>query len=105
MSSQISLINDPRNPYEALYTVQRLGNVSGGRPVNYVNAEIQVLKDVAIALLKADVPVWFGEWSRLGGEDSLPDLTCLVRCDPGCDVGKDSSNSLGIMDTALFEVS
>jgi bleomycin hydrolase len=28
-----SLINDPRNKYEALYTVERLGNVVGGRPV------------------------------------------------------------------------
>ena len=28
-----SLINDPRNKYEALYTVERLGNVIGGRPV------------------------------------------------------------------------
>jgi len=28
-----SLINDPRNEYEKLYTVERLGNVWGGRPV------------------------------------------------------------------------
>lgn len=28
-----SLINDPRNKYEKLYTVERLGNVVGGRPV------------------------------------------------------------------------
>lgn len=28
-----SLINDPRNKTEALYTVERLGNVVGGRPV------------------------------------------------------------------------
>jgi len=28
-----SLINDPRNKYESLYTVERLGNVVGGRPV------------------------------------------------------------------------
>lgn len=28
-----SLINDPRNDYSKLYTVDRLGNVFGGRPV------------------------------------------------------------------------
>lgn len=28
-----SLINDPRNEYEKLYTVDRLGNVSGGMSV------------------------------------------------------------------------
>lgn len=60
VSRSISLINDPRNEYEKLYTVQRLGNVWGGRPVLYVNAEVQKLKDVAIALLQKDIPVWFG---------------------------------------------
>lgn len=28
-----SLINDPRNEYSKLYTVEKLGNVFGGRPV------------------------------------------------------------------------
>jgi bleomycin hydrolase len=28
-----SLINDPRNPYKKLYTVDKLGNLWGGRPV------------------------------------------------------------------------
>jgi bleomycin hydrolase len=28
-----SLINDPRNEYEKLYSVYRLGNVHGGRPI------------------------------------------------------------------------
>ena len=32
-SESFSLINDPRNEYEKLYTVERLGNVWGGRPV------------------------------------------------------------------------
>jgi len=77
----VSLINDPRNAYEELYTVQRLGNVWGARPVLYVNTEVQTLKDVAISLLKADVPVWFG-----------------------CDVGKSSSSPLGIMDTKLYDM-
>jgi bleomycin hydrolase len=32
-SECFSLINDPRNEYEKLYTVNRLGNVSGGLPI------------------------------------------------------------------------
>lgn len=31
--ASFSLINDPRNPTEKLYTVDRLGNVSGGRDI------------------------------------------------------------------------
>lgn len=54
----ISLINDPRNETSKLYTVQRLGNVWGGRPVSYVNTEIEVLEETVVEMLKADVPVW-----------------------------------------------
>ncbi|KAK4702450.1 bleomycin hydrolase, partial [Phenoliferia sp. Uapishka_3] len=81
VSKAISLINDPRNKYDQLYSVEHLGNVWGGRPVLYVNTEVQKLKDVAIALLKADTPVWFG-----------------------CDVGKSSSSAMGIMDTKLYDL-
>jgi len=77
----ISLVHDPRTPMDSLVTVSRLGNVWGGRPVLYVNTDIKALKDAAITLLKADVPVWFG-----------------------CDVGKSSSSALGLMDLNLFDL-
>ncbi|SCZ89346.1 BZ3500_MvSof-1268-A1-R1_Chr1-1g01121 [Microbotryum saponariae] len=80
VSKAISLIHDPRNA-PGLYTVDRLGNVVGGRPVLYVNTEIEDLKNVAIKLLKNDTPVWFG-----------------------CDVGKSSNTPLGLMDTKLFDL-
>lgn len=32
-SESFSLINDPRNQYEKLYTVERLGNVWGAKPI------------------------------------------------------------------------
>jgi hypothetical protein len=32
-SDSFSLINDPRNEYSRLYTVDKLGNIWGGRPV------------------------------------------------------------------------
>jgi bleomycin hydrolase len=79
-SDSFSLINDPRNKYSTLYTVDKLGNVWGGRPVLYVNTEIENMKDAVIKMIKAGHPVFFG-----------------------CDVGKFSDSAKGIMDTALYE--
>jgi len=76
-----SLIHDPRNEYEKLYTVERLGNVWGGRHVQYVNAPITVLEDAVIAGLKANTPIFFG-----------------------CDVGKSSERVHGVMDTDLYNL-
>ncbi|KAI7865565.1 peptidase C1B, bleomycin hydrolase [Spinellus fusiger] len=78
----ISLINDPRNTYSRLYTVERLGNVVGGRRVQHINTNIKQLKRLAVNVLKSGSPVWFG-----------------------CDVGKCqfSSNKYGVMDTAIYD--
>lgn len=75
-----SLINDPRNEYSKLYTVDKLGNIWGGRPILYVNTEIENMKAMVVKMIKAGQPVFFG-----------------------CDVGKFSDRDVGIMDTALFE--
>ena len=77
-SDNISLINDPRNSMDKLYTVERLGNVWEGRPVLYVNTEAEVLEKTVVKMLKANVPVWFG-----------------------CDVGKSSNTALGIMGESI----
>ena len=37
-----SLVNDPRNEYKKLLSVDRLGNVIGGRPITYVNVDLTV---------------------------------------------------------------
>lgn len=58
-SEYISLIDDPRNYTNKLYTVQRLGNVWGGRPVLFVNTENNILEKTVIKMLKADIPVWY----------------------------------------------
>ncbi|KAK2467900.1 hypothetical protein APHAL10511_000195 [Amanita phalloides] len=79
-ADSFSLINDPRNEYSKLYTVDKLGNVWGGRPILYVNTEIERMKDAVVKLIKLGHPVFFG-----------------------CDVGKFSESASGIMDTALFE--
>lgn len=82
LEDTMSLINDPRNPYDTLYTVDRLGNVVGGAPLRYVNTTPDMLKKLAINVLKSGSPVWFG-----------------------CDVGQFSNNPLGIMDTKIYDYS
>lgn len=77
-----SLVNDPRHEYLRLLTVDRLGNVVGGRPITYVNVDLNTIKSAAIAMLRAGIPVFFG-----------------------CDVGKFSDSSSGIMDINLYDYS
>ncbi|KAF3104180.1 hypothetical protein TWF569_006278 [Orbilia oligospora] len=79
-ASHFSLINDPRHEYGKLYTVSRLNNVFGGKPIRYVNVDMATMKAAIVAMIKKDHPVFFG-----------------------CDVGKFSDSKLGIMDTKLFD--
>ncbi|RPA97954.1 peptidase C1B, bleomycin hydrolase [Choiromyces venosus 120613-1] len=80
VAERFSLVNDPRNEYNRLLTVERLGNVVGGRGIKYINVSTDVMKSAAIAMIKAQRPVFFG-----------------------CDVGKFAEGSKGIMDTNLFD--
>ncbi|RUP35350.1 peptidase C1B, bleomycin hydrolase [Jimgerdemannia flammicorona] len=80
ITETLSLINDPRNDYSRLYTVDRLGNVAGGNPVRYVNTDVGGMKKLALAALRAGKPVWFG-----------------------ADVGKFSDRASGILDTKLYD--
>jgi len=82
VATQISLINDPRNEYFKLYTVDRLNNIVGGaRPrVLYVNVPSAKLKEYGVAELKEGRPVWFG-----------------------CDVGKFFYREDGVMDLDNFD--
>ncbi|KAK0272295.1 bleomycin hydrolase [Friedmanniomyces endolithicus] len=76
----ISFVNDPRNPYNRLLTVDHLGNVYDGRPITYVNVSAQTLKQACVAMLRKGLPIFFGS-----------------------DVGKMSDSQKGIMDTALVD--
>ncbi|KAK5553369.1 bleomycin hydrolase [Exophiala xenobiotica] len=75
-----SLVNDPRNAYGQLLTVERLGNVVGGKGIRYVNVDMETMKGAAIRMLKAGLPVFFGS-----------------------DVGKFSNSQSGIMDLGLYD--
>ncbi|RMF08315.1 MAG: aminopeptidase [Candidatus Neomarinimicrobiota bacterium] len=82
LADKICLINAPMQdkPYQALFTVEYLGNVVEGRIVKYINLEVDRLKEYAIATLQDDQPVWFG-----------------------CDVGKHFHRDLGVMDMDLYD--
>ena len=58
----VCLVNDPRpsSGYRRMLTVDHLGNVVGGRPVRYLNVEIDTIKRLAARLIRDGQPVWFG---------------------------------------------
>lgn len=51
-----SLVHDPRNEYETLLSVDRLGNVWGGLPIRYVNVKMSTLKQACITMLQKGLP-------------------------------------------------
>ena len=59
LGEYVCVVNDPRNAYGELYTVEYLGNVAGKR-VSYLNAPVEVLRDAARASIEDGQPVWFG---------------------------------------------
>ncbi|KAJ9121033.1 hypothetical protein QFC24_005014 [Naganishia onofrii] len=96
-----SLINDPRNDYDQLYTVNRLGNVHGGLPIRYVNAHVTALEQAVITCIKADQPVFFGKFLSRFGRVSVTELH--VRRTSGSDVGASLIRDKGILDTKAYE--
>ncbi|KAI5921843.1 peptidase C1-like family protein [Camillea tinctor] len=80
LDTYVSLVHDPRHHPLARLTVDRLGNVVGGRGVSYVNVDMATLKRACADMLRAGKPVFFG-----------------------CDVGKFSSKEEGLMDLELFD--
>ncbi|GGE30742.1 hypothetical protein GCM10011391_06710 [Pullulanibacillus camelliae] len=81
LDDYVSIINAPTEdkPFGKTYTVQCLGNVVGGKPIKYLNVDMETLKALAIHQIKDNESVWFG-----------------------CDVGQYSNRDHGIMDTRLF---
>lgn len=59
-TKEVSLLNDPRNQYNRLIRVDRLGNVVGADTVQYLNVDIDVLAQAAIDKIKRNEPVFFG---------------------------------------------
>ncbi len=82
LSDYVSLIHCPTEDksFRELYTVSYLGSVVEGRPVRYLNVEMDRLKTTARELIENDHAVWFG-----------------------CDVGKQLARKTGILDTDTYE--
>ncbi|KAI0859063.1 peptidase C1-like family protein [Xylaria cubensis] len=80
IKAMVSLVHDPRHEPLTLMTVDRLGNIVGGRGITYINVEMSVLKYACIRMLKAGLPIFFGS-----------------------DVGKFSDRIAGIMDLNLID--
>jgi bleomycin hydrolase len=57
-----SLINSPTSdkPFGRNYTIDYLGNVVEGKPINHLNVTMQRMKELILAQLKDGDPVWFG---------------------------------------------
>lgn len=78
----VSLLNCPTKdkPFNKMYTVEYLGNMTGGQIIRYLNVDIKIIKNAAISALKKNEPVWFG-----------------------CDVGKMLHRDDGIMHAQLYD--
>jgi len=80
IAQMVSLVHDPRHDPLTLMTVDRLGNIVGGRAITYINVDMNTLKAACVSMLKAGLPVFFGS-----------------------DVGKFSNTTSGIMDLKLID--
>ena len=58
----VSLVHDPRrsSPRGKRFTVEYLGNVAEEGTVSYLNADIDLIKDIAARTIVGGEPVWFG---------------------------------------------
>ncbi|GAA5836839.1 hypothetical protein JCM5353_000466 [Sporobolomyces roseus] len=59
VSDSLTLVNDPRHPYNTVLTVERLGNVVGGRITRYLNVPSEVQKQTVVDLIRSNNPIWF----------------------------------------------
>jgi len=57
-----SLINSPTEdkPFNKNFTIDYLGNVVEGKPINHLNVEMESMKNAILKQLAAGEPVWFG---------------------------------------------
>nr|XP_032527012.1 bleomycin hydrolase isoform X2 [Danaus plexippus plexippus] len=78
VDDKVCLVSDPRssNPFGALYTLQCLGNVVGGRETAYNNQPIETLMRVVADSIEGGEAVWFGSEvsKRFERKNGLEDL-------------------------------
>ena len=69
----VSVVNSPTEdkPFYRMFTIDYLGNVAEGHPVEYLNIPMEELKELIIAQLKDGEIVWFGSDVGHSGEREL----------------------------------
>ena len=102
-----SLIHSPTDdkPFGRNYTVRFLGNVVGGAPISYLNAEIDVMKKAIMTTIDAGETVWFGSdvgWymNRESGA-LIKDLTDYSPLFGGIDFSTDKADKLDYRMSAM----
>ncbi|GAA3632825.1 C1 family peptidase [Lactobacillus hamsteri] len=80
LDDYVVLFNAPDHEYNKLYALPFEDNVEGGTPVQFLNTEIDNLKNAALKQLEAGETLWFG-----------------------CDVGKQSDRQEGLLAANLYE--
>lgn len=80
LNQYVSVFSDPTKEYGKHYTMRLSRNIFDGDNINYANAEIGALKEMALKSVLDDEPVWFA-----------------------CDVGKDQSRDYGIMAMDIYD--
>lgn len=82
LDDYVCLINAPTadKPLNRTYTVKNLGNVVEGKPIRYLNADMESLKKAAMGAIMDNHAVWFG-----------------------CDVGQMLATELGAMDLGIYD--
>jgi bleomycin hydrolase len=76
----VSVFNDPTKDYGKHYQIEMSRNMFDHQDVHFANEDVAKLKDIAVAAVLDDQPVWFA-----------------------CDVGKDQNTKLGIMALGLYD--
>lgn len=82
LDDMVCLINSPTKdkPYNKLYTIQYLGNMTGGQIIRYLNVPMKVLKKAAVNMIVDKRAVWFG-----------------------CDVGNMLERKMGILNNEIYD--
>lgn len=83
LDTMVVLAEDPRSdkPKNTRFLVELCTNVVGAQEHNYINVEMDVLKEAVAASIEAGEPVWFA-----------------------CDVSRQFNRKLGVWDTSLLDL-
>lgn len=110
LEQYVSVINAPTKNKEFMksYTIQYLGNVSGGKKVKHLNLPMERLKELCVCQLKDGNIVWFGSdvssyGDRPNGiwDDRLFDYKSLLNLDIKMDKGESLDFRASAMNHAM----